>query len=102
MAYRIEVSGEAEVDLRSLRATEQRRVRAALPQYLTNEITAPSNARKALASNPFGVAWELRLGPLRAFYDVDDAAQVVRVERVGYKRGNDLYVRGRRVDLRSE
>jgi mRNA-degrading endonuclease RelE of RelBE toxin-antitoxin system len=94
VAHRIDVSGEAELDLRSFRTVEQRRVRAALPQYLAQEPAAPSNARKPLDPNPLGVTWELRLGPLRVFYDVDEAAQVVRVERVGCKRGNDLYVCG--------
>src|SRR5262245_13510486 len=81
-AYRIDMSRGAEQDLRSLRVVEQRRVRAALPQYLAKEPAAESNARKRLAANPFGVAWELRLGSLRAFYDVDEPLQVVRVERI--------------------
>jgi hypothetical protein len=92
----------SEVDLRALRTVEQRRVRAALPQYLAREPGAPCNARKQLDPNPLGVTWELRLGPLRVFYDVDEAAQVLRVERAGYKRGSDLCVRKRRVNLRSE
>jgi mRNA-degrading endonuclease RelE of RelBE toxin-antitoxin system len=101
VAYRVDVSVEAELDLRFLRASEQSRIRVALPQYLAFEPSVPSNARKALDPNPLGVGWELRLGSLRAFYDVDDGDEVVRVERIGYKRGNDLYVRGRLVDLRS-
>jgi mRNA-degrading endonuclease RelE of RelBE toxin-antitoxin system len=100
--YRIDMSVEAELDLRSLRVTEQRRIRVALTQYLAHEPTLASNARKALDPNRLNLAWELRLGPLRVFYDIDDEAKIVRVERVGYKRGNDLYVRGRLVDLRSQ
>jgi hypothetical protein len=67
VAYRIEVSGEADLDLRSLRVVEQRRVRAALTQYLALEPGAASNARKVLDQNPLDVTWELRLGPLRVF-----------------------------------
>jgi mRNA-degrading endonuclease RelE of RelBE toxin-antitoxin system len=102
VSYRIDVSVEAELDLRSLRATEQRRIRVALTRYLTHEPTLASNARKALDPNRLNLAWELRLGPLRVFYDVDDVAKFVRVERVGYKRGNELYVRGQMVDLRGQ
>jgi mRNA-degrading endonuclease RelE of RelBE toxin-antitoxin system len=100
--YRIYVSVEAELDLRYLRVTEQRRIRVALAQHLAHEPTLVSNARKRLDPNPLNLVWELRLGPLRVFYEVDDAAQLVRVERVDYKRGNDRYVRGQIVDLRGQ
>jgi hypothetical protein len=96
------VSSAAEADLDHLSRRDETILRSALPRFLSQDPAVPSNARKALDPNPLGVAWELRVGPMRAFYDVDVAAQTVRIERVGIKRGNELYVRGRRVDLRSE
>jgi hypothetical protein len=52
--------------------------------------------------NPFDAAWELRLGTLRALYDVDGAQMTVTVLRAGYKVGNDLYLRGLHTPLRTQ
>jgi mRNA-degrading endonuclease RelE of RelBE toxin-antitoxin system len=92
--YRIEVTTEAELDLRSLRKNEQQRVRAALPPYLAGEPAAPSQARKPLDPNPFGAGWQLRLGDLRVLYAIDEPAATVWVLRVGRKVRERIYPRG--------
>ncbi|HEV8636548.1 MAG TPA: hypothetical protein VG370_20200 [Chloroflexota bacterium] len=49
-----------------------------------------------------GTAWELRLGDLRVFYDVEQAlAPLVRVERVGRKVRERVVIRGAVVEMRS-
>jgi mRNA-degrading endonuclease RelE of RelBE toxin-antitoxin system len=100
VAYHIEVSPEADLDLRSLRRSDETTARRSLPRYLASEPARPSSARKRLDPNPLGVAWELRLGDLRVFYDIDEQAQVVRVVNAGRKTGNDLYIRGVKVEMR--
>ena len=102
MPYRIDILPAADADLASLPRAQEVTLRRALARFLLHDPSVPSGARKPLVPNPLGVSWELRVGPLRAFYDVDAALGVVRVVRAGYKRGNDLYIRGRKVDLRGQ
>ncbi len=75
-------------------------VRASIPRYLAHEPTAPSNKRKELARNLLGAAWELRLGELRVYYDVDVVSQRVRVLRIGRKLRERVFIRGEATDLR--
>ena len=37
---------------------------------------------------------ELRIDRFRVFFDIDEGKAVVKIEAIGYKRGNRLYVRG--------
>jgi len=53
--------------------------------------------RKQLRPNPIA-PWELRIGDYRVFYEVPEAG-VVRVLAVGDKRHNELFIRGRRVEI---
>ena len=41
--------------------------------------------------------WELRIGPLRVFYEIDRA--VVRILAVGKKTNNVLWIGGREIKL---
>ena len=50
--------------------------------------------------NPLGTTWELRLGELRAYYDIDEASRTVWIVRVGHKRRERVIVRGVQVELR--
>ena len=43
--------------------------------------------------------WELRIGKLRVFYDVDVAKMTVEVKMAGLKEGNVLRVRGKEFRL---
>ena len=43
--------------------------------------------------------WELRIDHYRVFYNVADDVQIVSIEVVGFKQGNQLFVRGKRRDL---
>ncbi len=43
--------------------------------------------------------WELRIGKYRVFYNVENDVQIVSIEVVGFKRGNQLFVRSKRRDL---
>ena len=43
--------------------------------------------------------WELRIGKYRVFYNVEEDVQIVSIEVIGFKVGNQLFVRGKRRDL---
>jgi len=38
--------------------------------------------------------WELRVDRFRVFYNVEQDVQIVSIEVIGFKRGNQLFVRG--------
>ncbi len=42
--------------------------------------------------------WELRIDNYRVFYDFEED-DIVKVVAVGHKEHNDLYIRGRKVEL---
>ena len=43
--------------------------------------------------------WELRIDTFRVFYDLDEESLEVKIEAVGYKKGNQLFVHGERYVL---
>jgi mRNA-degrading endonuclease RelE of RelBE toxin-antitoxin system len=86
IAYAPSVAGE----LRSLRATDRKRILDAIENQLTQEPANETRNRKILA----GVAvpwehqppvWELRVGNYRVFYDVDEVAETVTVRAIREK-----------------
>jgi hypothetical protein len=67
-------------------------------EQLTHTPTMETRNRKPLDQPaPFGASWELRCGPdncFRVFYEVDAAAQEVRVLAIGVKERNRLLIGG--------
>ena len=85
MAYRIEYSPDAEDHLRALRAREQRIVVDAVDRQLVHQPTRETKNRRPMRPNPLAT-WELRVGNLRVYYDVEDTPEaVVFVRAVGIK-----------------
>lgn len=94
--YRIEISPDAIEHLRALSARLQSIVLAALPAQLAYEPHSETRNRKPLREHP-AASWELRLGSLRVFYDVQHEPEpVVFVRAVGVKERNRLRI-GREV-----
>ena len=60
--------------------------------------TIPTRNRKPLRPNPLS-EWELRVGALRIFYDVDTEERVVLIKAVGWKEHNRLFIRGKEFEL---
>jgi len=54
--------------------------------------------RKLLRPNPLA-PWELRVGDLRVFYDVETQEKEVRVLAVGQRKGNSVWIDGEEVQL---
>lgn len=53
---------------------------------------------RAAAASPLA-PWELRLGDLRVYYDVEEAERVVQILAVGVKEGNRVRIGSELIDL---
>lgn len=51
-----------------------------------------------LRPNPLA-PWELRVGTLRVFYDVDERADLVNVLAIGVKKGNRLLIDDKEIGI---
>src|SRR5262249_35042619 len=69
-------------DLHVFNALEQKQVLHAIEMQLTFDAARENEIRKRL--QPLGPAeWEMRIGNVRVFYDVESASQTVKVESIG-------------------
>jgi mRNA-degrading endonuclease RelE of RelBE toxin-antitoxin system len=91
MAFKITITDEADRQLRSLPARDQRILEAAILSRLEHQPTTPTKAIKPLRPNPLA-EFELRAGDLRALYNVEGDEVVILI--VGRKEGNKLIVEG--------
>lgn len=103
MTYQIAYTAAARLDLKWLAQLHKRHVATitdALPEYLADQPTVLSTKRREMETNPLGATWHLRLGELRVYHDIEEAAQTVWILRAGIKRRNRLSIRGEEFDLR--
>ncbi|NMF86030.1 type II toxin-antitoxin system RelE/ParE family toxin [Nodosilinea sp. P-1105] len=91
--YDIEFTQGAIDDLRFLKKNEQQQVIAGIESQLLYEPNVETRNRKRLRPNDVS-EWELRLGKYRVFYDVEATVRIIKVEAIGYKEGNQLFIRG--------
>ncbi len=93
--YGIEFSPAALDDLKSLRKFEQQQVLEGSESQLGHQPTVETRNRKQLRPNQLA-GWELRIGQFRVFYNADEENLTVRIEAIGVKIGNLLFIRGER------
>jgi mRNA-degrading endonuclease RelE of RelBE toxin-antitoxin system len=79
--------------LTAFRKSEQRTIFDQISEQLSYEPVTDTRYRKKLRPNKVA-EYELRIGKFRVFYDVDEEAKTVKIEAVGYKQGNRLFIRG--------
>lgn len=97
MPYRIEYVQTAIDHLRYLTARERSIVLTGVEQQLTHEPTVETRNRKQMRANPLA-SWELRLGDLRVYYDVEEKLeQLVKIAAVGIKDGNEVIIGRERI-----
>ena len=96
--FQIEFTPEVIHDLRLLRKFDQAQVISAIEAQLPYQATQETRNRKRLRPNQLA-EWELRVDEFRVFYDVNPQTGVVKIEAVGCKRGNRLYVHGQEYEL---
>ncbi len=101
MNFRIEYSPESEDHLRAFTARARALALDSVDRLLSHQADIPSRNRKLVRAN-WLAPWELRIGDLRVFYDIDYAFEdepAVLIRAVGKKAGNKYYIAGERVDL---
>ncbi len=99
MAYRIEYSPDAEDHLKALTARQCAIVLDTVDEQLGHEPTVETKNRKPMRPNPLA-PWELRIGSLRVYYDVEEEPmKLVEVRAVGIKRRNQLRIGGEVIEL---
>lgn len=99
MPYRIEYSPEAEDHLRTLTARQQAIVLDTVDEQLAHQPTVETRNRKPMRPNPLA-PWELRIGNLRVYYDVEEAPEsVVYIRAVGVKERNRVRIGKEVVEL---
>ena len=98
--YKIEITREADAHLAGLTATERNSVLDSLERQLAFEPTKETRNRKRMRPNPVA-PWELRLGDLRVYFDVEDKPRrVVKIQAVGVKDRNRVRIGREEVELK--
>lgn len=80
--------------------TRQRRaVLDAVDALLAHEPNVATRNRKAMRPNALA-PWELRIGELRVYYDIQEKPEaVLTVRAIGIKRGNQVRIGGQEFEL---
>lgn len=96
LSYRIEYSPDAEEHLRALTARQSATVLDVVDEQLQYQPLVETRNRKPMRPNPLA-PWELRIGNLRVYYDVEEEPEpVVYIRAVGIKEGDRIRI-GREV-----
>lgn len=98
MHFDIDFSDRARDNLKGFRKRDQQVIVDAIDVQLTDEPTRPTRNRKRLEDNPLA-PWELRVGNLRVFYDVNAEEASVVIVAVGHKVHNKLFIGGEEIEL---
>ncbi|HAG85261.1 MAG TPA: plasmid stabilization protein ParE [Cyanobacteria bacterium UBA12227] len=84
--------------MQTFTAREQRIIRDAMIEQLSNEPTVPTRNRKEMRPNLLAV-WELRIGDFRVYYDIDEEESIVDIRAIGIKEGNQVRIGGEIFEL---
>ncbi len=98
MPYRIQLSPAAKEHLQALRKRQQVTIVDSVEKQLAHEPSAETKNRKLMRPNPLA-PWELRIGTIRVYYDVDEDAKVVLIVAIGIKVRNRVFIESEEVDL---
>jgi mRNA-degrading endonuclease RelE of RelBE toxin-antitoxin system len=99
LVYRIEYSPESEAHLQALTARQQAIVLDTVDEQLMYQPTVETKNRKPMRPNPLA-PWELRIGDLRVYYDVEaEPEAVVYINAVGIKERNQVRIAGEVYEL---
>ena len=94
----VKLGPEAVRQFRALSAAERSRLAAATQAALGEDDASAQNKNRFRLRRPSGQSeFEFRDGDLRVFYRVE--ATKVLIDAIGRKRGNQLFIGGKRVTL---
>jgi mRNA-degrading endonuclease RelE of RelBE toxin-antitoxin system len=92
LKYRIEYSPETEDQFRILTARQQMTVLDTVEKQLQYQPSVETRNRKPMRPNPIA-PWELRIGNLRVYYDIEDKPErIVYIRAVGIKERNHVRI----------
>jgi mRNA-degrading endonuclease RelE of RelBE toxin-antitoxin system len=92
LAYTIEYSADTLDHFRALTTRQRATVLEVVESQLGYEPTVETRNRKPMRPNPLA-PWELRIGPLRVYYDVDEGPEPkVLIRAVGVKDRNRVRI----------
>ena len=96
MPYQIQYSLDAEDHLRNLTARQRSIVLDTIDRQLAHQPTVETRNRRPMRPNPIA-PWELRIGHLRVYYDVQEMPEaMVAIRAIGIKRRSQVHI-GREV-----
>lgn len=99
MPYDILYSPDAEEHIRALTARQRAIVLDTVEEQLVHQPKVETRNRKPMRPNPLA-PWELRIGDLRVYYDVEeDPKPVVYIRAIGIKERNRVRIGRRVIDL---
>jgi mRNA-degrading endonuclease RelE of RelBE toxin-antitoxin system len=99
LAYTIEYSPDTLDHLRALTARQRTTVLDAVDVQLMHEPKVETRNRKPMRPNPLA-PWELRIGDLRVYYDVEDVPEpTVLIRAIGVKERNRIRIGGKELEL---
>ena len=99
LQYAIEYSPETIGHLRVLTTRQRTQVFDMVEQQLRYEPNVETRNRKPMRPNPLA-PWELRIGDLRVYYDVEDAPEPrVSIRAVGIKDRNRVLIGNEEIQL---
>ena len=94
----VKLGPEAVRHFKALSAAERSRLRGVMRAALSEDDAGVENRNRFRLRRPSGQSeFELRDGDLRVFYRLED--EEVIVDAIGRKRGNQLFIAGRRITL---
>ncbi len=96
MRFDVEFVPSADQDLESYTVREQRIILGGVAQFLEIDAKIENKRRRQMRLNPLA-PWELRIGDYRVFYEIRERS--VRVLAIGHKVHNELFIRGRKVEI---
>ena len=97
MKFSIRLTESAIEDLDFFRKNKRRIISNGIALFLTHDANVETRRRKPLRQNRIG-QWELRIEDYRIFYAFE-GNDIVKVVAVGHKEHNDLFIRGKKVEL---
>ena len=107
MEYEVSLTESAKDDIAYFEARDQRIVVAGIISHLKIDAEVQTKRKKPLRSNPIA-PWELRIEKFRVFYSIEEGKVAkasegkiknVKVVAVGHKEHNELFIRGKKVQL---
>ena len=97
MEFSIHLTDSAIDDINYFRKKERRSISDGIALFLTHDANVETRNRKPLRQNELA-SWELRIDEYRVFYDFEGDDQV-KIVAIGHKEHNELYIRGKKVEL---